>query len=105
MLWGARHTAAAAARPAFPLGLAFVRQPKRKEEDDAPGVIALWLTRAAGPACQRHSATRGWWERGRCRLGRSGLKVERGRLRGWRPVWYSKVCELPRAIMWSQFQI
>jgi hypothetical protein len=42
---------AAGAPPlALPLGIS----QRLKEGDDAPGVIALWLTRAAGPACQRH---------------------------------------------------
>jgi hypothetical protein len=69
MLGGARHAAAAAARPASPPAVRFGRQPKRKEEDDASGVSALWLTRAMGPACQRRGATRGRWERGAVRVG------------------------------------
>jgi hypothetical protein len=69
MLWGVRHAAAAVAWPACPPAVRFGRQPKRKEEDDASGVSALWLTRAVGPACQRHGAARGWWERGAVLVG------------------------------------
>jgi hypothetical protein len=57
---GAQHAAAAVARPPpspLPLGVS----QRLKEGDDAPGVIALWLTRAAGPARQRLRARGGRW--------------------------------------------
>jgi hypothetical protein len=41
-----------------PAASPFGRQPKRKGDDDAPGVIAPLADAGGGPACQRRSAAR-----------------------------------------------
>jgi hypothetical protein len=64
---GARRDGAMTGASGFPLSTP--AKEKGGEDDDAD----VGMTQGGGPTCQRHGAARGWWERGRCWLGRSGL--------------------------------